>query len=148
MVDVKKIQRIAWKLLESQGSDGEVFRVLSRPITGVTSSRNMNSYDENGNEIILGETEDINGTLERLKFKYIAKQLRGMEASTGALNSGQIRFTCISQDLKKEDYLKNKVLKGDEFFDSFGTKYSIDEVHHVGQMQNTEIVLELICSRI
>jgi hypothetical protein len=108
----------------------------------------LEDVDEDGNEYSLLPTEDLTIDLERVKFKYVAKQLRGDEKSPISLDSSSIRFSCISQDLFKIDYLKNKIVKGDEFYTFDGTKYSIDRVNHVGQMQNMEFLLELECSRV
>jgi len=147
MIKAKKIKSSIWKIIKTYGNLGTVLRVVSRPIAG-TRSTNQNSYDDDGNEIIAPSTIGSNGSIERLEFKYASKQLRGLELSPTALNSGQIRFSCISTNLTNIDYMKNKIVKGDEFIGYDETKYSIDEIHHVGQMQGTEFLLELICSRV
>jgi hypothetical protein len=142
MISVKNLQSMAWKLIIENGSTGKVIRVIDRPIAGITAL-NRNSYDEDGNELTVNSVD-----LEEIEFYYIARQLRGYEKSPNSLNSGLIRVTCVSQDLDPKDYLKNNIKKGDKFLVFDGTEYSIEEVHHVGHMQDVEIVLELICSRV
>ena len=147
MIQAKKAQQAIWNAIAKYGSDGEAIRVVSRPIVG-TNSSNHNSYDEDGNEYFLLPTETVTADLERIQFKYVAKQLRGREKSPISLDSSEIRFSCISQDLFKADFLKNKIVKGDMFKTFDGVEYSIDRVNHVGQMQNVEILLELECTRV
>jgi len=105
------------------------------------------SYDEYGNEIILADTETQKDNIERLEFKYIQKNLRGTEIAINRDESELIRVTGISTGYNGEDILKNNVFKGDVFETYDKVKYSIDEVNHIGEIEDTEIILELICSR-
>jgi hypothetical protein len=127
--------------IRKYGNDGYVLRVKN------SNPNERNSYDEYGNEVTLLDTEEKKENIEKIHFRYTVKNLRGMELARFSDSSERERITCVSQDFFNEDFLNNKILKGDEFIGFNGVKFSIEEVHHVGNTQNGEIVLELICAR-
>jgi len=138
------VKRSITNTIRKRGNNGKVLHIKELATLGIP----RNSYDEEGNEITLGAGETENSTMIETEFKYVSKQLRGQELARFAPNSQYYRFTCLSMDFLEEDYLKNNVIKGDEFIGFDDTKFSIEEVHHVGQTQNTEIQLEIICRRV
>jgi len=127
--------------IRSVGNDGYILHVKNKSVY------ERDSYDEYGNEIELLPDEDVKENIEKIEFKYTAKNLRGLELARFSDNSERIRLSCVSQDFENVDYMKNNIYKGDNVYLFDGTQLSIDEVNHIGQTQNGEILLELICVR-
>jgi len=127
--------------IRSVGNDGYILHVKNKNVY------ERDSYDEYGNEIELLPDEDAKENIEKIEFKYTSKNLRGLELARFTDNSERIRLSCVSQDFENVDYMKNNIYKGDNVYLFDDTQLSIDEVSHIGQTQNGEILLELICVR-
>ena len=136
MINFKAIQQQTINLIRKQGNKGKVLRTI-------TATGARNSYDENGEEI---ETLDA-GAVQEYEVYYIHKRLKGYELREGSFNDEYVRFTIASQNQIGEDEHRLNVLKGDIFIDCMGIRYSIEQIDHVGQMRNREMLLEVSAKR-
>jgi len=136
MTNFKILQQQTINLIRKQGNKGKVFRT-------VTSTGARNSYDENGEEISVADS----GQVQEYEVYYIHKRLKANELRDGSFNDEYTRFTIVSQNQMGEDEHRLNVLKGDIFIDCMDVKYSIEQIDHVGQMMEKEMILEVLAKR-
>ncbi len=136
MTNFKALQQQTITLIRKQGNKGKVIRT-------VTTVGARNSYNELGDEI---EPLD-EGIVQEYEVYYIHKRLKGKELRDGSYNDEYTRFTIASQTQTGEDKHRLNVLKGDIFIDCMNVKYSIEQIDHVGQMRNREMLLEVLAKR-
>lgn len=136
MTDFKTIQQQTINLIKKQGNKGKVIRTE-------TPNGARNSYNDLGEEIDVSDT----GTVQEYEVYYIHKRLKGHELRNGSYNDEYTRFTITSQTQIGEDEHRLNVLKGDIFIDCMGVRYSIEQIDHVGQMRNREMLLEVLAKR-
>ena len=136
MTNFKTIQQQTINLIKKQGNKGKVLRT-------VIHSGARNSYNELGEEI--EPLED--GVVQEYEVYYIHKRLKAHELREGSSNDEYTRFTIVSQTQMGEDEHRLNVLKEDIFIDCIGVKYSIEQIDHVGQMRNREMILAVLAKR-
>ena len=146
ILDFKQPQQLIIHLIRVQGNKGRIIRNIQQP-----NNAPRNEYNELGESIEAKPLEQVEageqGQVEEYEVYYVHKRLRAKEQETNSYNDEYTRFTIASQTQLGKDLHRLNVLKGDKFIDCVGVEYAIEQVDHVAQMRNKEMLLEIVARR-